>query len=175
MNINDDFSELAKPVERVTPVHPKNILAPIDSDDSAAEEIDYAIGLAEHYDADLWLMPITRQLGIAADVRALSSYVHDSWSHRTQIQLWDLVLEARRRHYRTFPISACCGNGAEQILRAAERLKADLIVLRRYERSGTLAGLTWPEADAVFRQAKSPIMMATTHEGSPSVTNLHSD
>ena len=53
-------------------MHPKNILAPIDLDGSEAEEIDYAIRLAEHYDADLWLMPITKQLGIVADVRALS-------------------------------------------------------------------------------------------------------
>jgi len=174
MNINDDFSELAKPVEGVTPVHTKNILAPIDSDASGAEEIDYAIRLAEHYDADLWLMPITKQLGIAADVRALSSYVHSSWSHQTQVQLWDLVLEARQRHYRTFPISACCGNRAEQILWVAERLKADLIVLRRYEHDGPFAGLTGPEADAVMRRAKSPIIMATAHERSPSVTNLHS-
>ena len=43
MNINDDFCEMAKPAERLTPVHPKNILAPIDSDASGAEEIDYAI------------------------------------------------------------------------------------------------------------------------------------
>jgi len=89
MNINDDFCEMAKPAERVTPVHPKNILAPIDSDASGAEEIDYAIRLAEHYDANLWLMPITKQLGIAADVRPLSSYVHNSWSHQTQVQIWD--------------------------------------------------------------------------------------
>jgi nucleotide-binding universal stress UspA family protein len=174
MNINDDFCEMAKPAERVTPVHPKNILAPIDSDASGAEEIDYAIRLAEHYDADLWLMPITKQLGIAADVRALSSHVHSSWSHQTQVKLWDLVLEARQRHYRTFPIAACCGNRAEQILWVAERLKADLIVLRRYGQGGTFAGLTCPEADAVLRRAKTPIMMATTHERSPSVTNLHS-
>jgi nucleotide-binding universal stress UspA family protein len=174
MNINDDFCEMAKPAERVIPVHPKNILAPIDSDASGAEEIDYAIRLAEHYDADLWLMPITKQLGIAADVRPLSTYVNNSWSHQTQVQLWDLVLQARQRHYRTFPISACCGNRAEQILRVAERLKADLVVLQCYRESGTFAGLTGPEADAVLRHAKTPIMMATTHERSPSVTNLHS-
>src|ERR1700722_1387326 len=159
MNVNNDFSELAKPVERVTPGHPKNILAPIDSGASEAEEIDYAIRLAEHYDADLWLMPIAKQLGIAADVRALSNYVHDSWSHQTQVKLWDLVLEARQRHYRTFPIAACCGNRAEQILRVAERVKADLIVLQSYRESGTFAGLTGPEADAVLRHAKTPIMM----------------
>ena len=174
MNINDDFSKTAKPAEGVTHMHPKNILAPIDSDASEAEEIDYAIGLAEHYNADLWLMPITKQLGIAADVRGLSSHVHDSWSRQTRVQLWDLVLQARQRHYRTFPISACCGNRAEQILWVAERLKADLIVLRRYGQSGTFAGLTCPEADAVLRRAKSPIIMATAGERSPSVTKLHS-
>jgi nucleotide-binding universal stress UspA family protein len=155
-------------------MHPKNILAPIDSDHSAAEEIDYAIRLAEHYNADLWLMPIAKQLGIAADVRHLSSYVHNSWNHQTQVQLWDLVLETRQRHYRTFPIAACCGNRAEQILRVAERVKADLIVLRRYEHDGTFAGLSFQEADAVLRRAKSPIIMATSGGRSPSVTNLHS-
>jgi nucleotide-binding universal stress UspA family protein len=174
MNINDDFCEMAKPAERLTPMHPKNILAPIDSEASEAEEIDYAISLAEHYDADLWLMPITKQLGIAADVRALCSHVHSSWSHQTQVKLWDLVLEARQRHYRTFPISACCGNRAEQIVWVAERLKADLIVLRRSTQSGTFASLTCQEADAVVRRAKSPIIMTTAHERSPSVTNLHS-
>jgi nucleotide-binding universal stress UspA family protein len=77
-------------------------------------------------------------------------------------------LEARQRHYRTFPIAACCGNQGEQILSVAERLKPDFIVLRRYGHGGTFAGLTSLEADAVLRRAKSPIIMATAGERSPS-------
>lgn len=161
MNLNDDFSKPVNPVGKVASMPPRNILAPIDVDGARTEEIDYAVTLAEHYGADLWLMPLTKELGVAADVRGICSYVHNSWSHRTQVRLWDLVLEARQRHYRTFPISACCGNGSHQILQVAERLKADLIILGRSGQGNSLAGLARSEADALLRQAKSPIIMAT--------------
>ena len=161
MNLNDNFSKPVNPVEKLASMPPKNILAPIDLDGAQTENIDYAVTLAEHYGADLWLMPVTKELGIAADVRGISSYVHNSWSHRTQVQLWDLVLEARQRHYRTFPISACCGNGSHQILQVAEQLKADLIILGLDGQGHRLAGLARSEADALLRHAKSPIIMAT--------------
>jgi nucleotide-binding universal stress UspA family protein len=173
MNANDDSTKPERPAEGTTRVLPKSILAPIDLDGSEAGQINYATRLAEHYDADLWLMPIAKQLGIAADIRGLSSYIHDTWSHRLQVRLWDLVLEARLHHYRTFPVSACCGNHSEQILKTAARLKADLIVLRVYGHGRDFAGLTRQEAHTLLRLAQSPIIVTTADGHSPSLTNLH--
>ncbi|MFZ0502336.1 MAG: universal stress protein [Chthoniobacterales bacterium] len=175
MNVNNDLGKPVKTIEQVTKVSPKRILAPIDLDGSEADATDYAIKLAEHYDADLWLMPITKELGIVADMRGLSSYVHDSWSHRLKVRLWDLVLEARQRHFRTFPVSACCGNRSEQILKVAARLKVDLIILRVHGHGHSFAGLTQSQADAVLRHADSPIIMTTAHGHSPSAKNLNLD
>jgi Universal stress protein family len=175
MNVRDHFTKLVKPIGESTKEPPKTILAPIDLDGCEAEQLDYAIGLAEHYKANLWLLPVSKGLGIAADVRGLGSYVHNSWSHRTQVRLWDLVLGARERHYCTFPVCACGINHSEQIVRVAERLNADLIVVRQDGHGRAFAGLTQPEADAVLRHAKSPIIIATTNGQSPAVANLHLD
>ena len=142
MNVNNDLGKPAKTIEQVTKVSPKRILAPIDLDGSEAEAIDYAIELAEHYDADLWLMPITKELGIAADMRGLSSYVHDSWSHRRKSGYGIWSWKHAERHFRTFPVSACCGNRSEQILKVAARLKVDLIILRVHGHGHSFAGLT---------------------------------
>jgi hypothetical protein len=173
MNISHEVSRPAKPSGDLTENASKSFIAPIEVDGVSPEDLDYAIGLAKHYDADLWLLPISDGPTIAADVRGLSSYVRSNWSHRTQIQLWDCVLQARQRHYRTFPVFACGGNHAEQILHAAERLRADLIIVRPNEGGDTFAGLTRAEVDMLLRRSRIPILVAVRNKQSPLEAHLN--
>ena len=143
-----------------TDEHRMTVLAPFELQGDPVEELDYAIGLARHYDADLWLLPICAGPGVAVDARGLSSYLKNSWSRSAQVQLWDWVLRARELHYRTFPVFGCGDNHAEQILRLARKLKADFIVVHTAGPGRAFAGLPQGEADEVLRRATTPVFVA---------------
>lgn len=138
----------------------KTILAPVELKGDPLLVLDYAIGLARHFDADLWLLPIGPASRMAVDFRGLSSYIRTSWSRRTQIELWEWVLQVRQLHFRTFPVCGCGDNHAEQIIRLAQKLKADLIIVRVAEHGRSLAGLPQTEADEVLRRATAPVFIA---------------
>jgi Universal stress protein family len=138
----------------------KTILAPVELKGDPLLALDYAIGLARHFNANLWLLPISATPPIGVDVRGLSSFVRTSWSRRAQIELWEWVLQVRKLHYRTFPLCACGDNHAEQIIRLARKLKADLIIVRAAERGRSFAGLRQTEASEILRRSTAPVFIA---------------
>jgi nucleotide-binding universal stress UspA family protein len=131
----------------------KNILAVIDLSREAKVDLDTAIALAEHYDADLWLLGFSSEPAVGTDTRGLCLYVWDSWARRAQVRLWDWVLKARERHYRTFPLLIGGRYNAEEIIRAAERLMADLIVAPVEEEDQT---------NGLLRKSTTPVFVAVS-------------
>jgi len=138
----------------------KTILAPVELKGDPLLVLGYAIGLARHFDANLWLLPIGATPPIAVDARGLSSYIRTSWNRCAQIELWEWVLQVRALHYQTFPLFACGDNHAEQIIRLARKLKADLIVVQAAERGRSFTGLPQREADEILRRATAPVVIA---------------
>jgi nucleotide-binding universal stress UspA family protein len=138
----------------------KNILTPIDLSKDAKVDLDPAIHLAEHYDADLWILGFSSEPAVCSDVRGLCNYVWDSWSRRAQVRLRDWVLEARERHYRTFPLFIGGHYDAHEIIRTAERLMADMIVvpIEESERRFTSSGQA--QTDELLRKSDTPVFVA---------------
>jgi nucleotide-binding universal stress UspA family protein len=159
MNISN---ELTEPCERkgTTPAFYKNILAPIDLSKDAKVDLDTAISLAEHYDADLWVLGFSSEPAIGTDTRGLCNYVWDSWSRRAQHRLWDWVLQARERHYRTFPLFVGGHFDAHEIVRTAERLMADMIVVPAEQSGHRFTGLEEAQTDALLRKSPTPVFVA---------------
>jgi hypothetical protein len=138
----------------------KNILATVDLSKDAKVDLDTTIGLAQHYDADLWLLGFSSQPAIGTDTRGLCLYVWDSWARRAQVRLWDWVLKARERHYRTFPLFVGGHYNAEEIIRTAKRLIADLIVVPIKETSRRFGSLEEVQADELLRRSATPVFVA---------------
>ena len=138
----------------------KQILALVDLDGDPGEELEYPIGLAEHYDADLWLMAGSTEPPIGPDFRGFGCYLRANCSHRDQVRLWNWVLQARKRHYRTFPFLACGGNYTEQVVRAARELQANFLVVRADGHGHGFASLSRSVADALVRRAGVPIFVS---------------
>jgi nucleotide-binding universal stress UspA family protein len=142
------------------PVFCKNILVPIDLSKDAKVDLDTAIRLAEHYDADLWLLGFSSEPAISTDSRGLCHYVWNSWSRRAQVRLWDCVLEARERHYRTFPLLVGGHYDAHEIIRTAERLMADMIVVPVEESDHRSTGFEKSQNNELLRKSATPVFVA---------------
>ncbi|MBV8484040.1 MAG: universal stress protein [Verrucomicrobia bacterium] len=159
MNIRNELIEQCEP-NGTKPVFCKNILAPIDLSKEAKVDVDTAICLAEHYDADLWLLGFSSEPAISTDSRGLCNYVWSSWSRRAQVRLWDWVLEARERHYRTFPLFVGGRYDAHEIIRTAERLMADMIVVPIEESDRRSTGLEEAQTNELLRKSATPVFVA---------------
>jgi hypothetical protein len=162
MNIGYELTQLPN-LNGKTPQFCKNILAPIDLRKGAMVDLGTAIALAKHYDADLWLLGFSGEPAIASDARGLCHFVWDSWDRRAQVRLWDWVLEAREQHYRTFPLFVGGNYSAEEIIRSAGHLMADLIVVpfeettrRRFD------SLKEPQTNELLRKSATPVFVAVS-------------
>ena len=138
----------------------KNILVPIDLSKEAKADLDTAIRLAEHYDANLWLLGFSSEPAISTDSRGLCNYVWNSWSRRAQVRLWDWVLQARERHYRTFPLLVGGHYDAHEVIRTAERLMADMIVVPIEESDRRRAGFEEAQTNELLRKSATPVFVA---------------
>src|ERR1700751_5258541 len=138
----------------------KNILAPIDLSKDAKVDLDAAIALAEHYDADLWLLGFSAKPAVCADARGLCNYVWDSWDRRAQVRLLDWVLQAREHHYRTFPLFVGRRYDAHEIIRTAERLMADMIVVPIEESDRRSADFEEAQTNQLLRKSATPVFVA---------------
>jgi hypothetical protein len=159
MNIRNELIEQCEPNGN-KPVFCKKILAPIDLSEGAKVDLDTAIRLAEHYDADLWLLGFSSEPAIGTDSRGLCNYVWNSWSRRAQVRLWDWVLQARERHYRTFPLLVGGHYDAHEIIRTAERLMADMIVAPIEESDRWSAGFEEAQTNELLRKSATPVFVA---------------
>ena len=159
MNIWNELIEECEPNGN-KPVFCKNILAPVDLSKDAKVDLDTAICLAEHYDADLWLLGFSSEPAISTDARGLCNYVWNSWSRRAQVRLWDWVLQARERHYRTFPLFVGGHYDAHEIIRTAERLMADMIVVPIEEGDRRSTGFEEAQTNELVRKSSTPVFVA---------------
>jgi nucleotide-binding universal stress UspA family protein len=159
MNIPNELTEQCE-TNGSKAVSCKNILVPVDLSKEAKVDLDTAIRLAEHYDADLWLLGFSSEPAVSADTRGLCSYVWGSWSRRAQVRLWDCVLQAREHHYRTFPLFVGGHYDAHEIIRTAERLMADMIVVPLEESDRRSAGFEESQTDKLLRKSVTPVFVA---------------
>jgi len=157
MNIRNELTEQSD-LNVNRPQWCKNILAPIDLSKEAKVDLDTAIRLAEHYAADLWLLGFSSEPAVCTDARGLCNYVWDSWSRRAQVRLWDWVLQARERHYRTFPLFIGGHYDAHEIIRTAERLMADMIVVPIGESDRVTSSKA--QVDELLRKSATPVFVA---------------
>jgi nucleotide-binding universal stress UspA family protein len=170
MNIRPELAEQPKRRNR-RPQFCKNILAVIDLGSEAKVDLDTAIVLAEHHDADLWVLGFSSGPTVGTDPRGLCLYVWDSWARRAQVRLWDWVLKARERHYRTFPLFIGGHYNAEEIIRSAERLMADLIVVPAEENDRRFPGLEETQTNGLLRKSPTPVFVAISPRHFTNETN----
>jgi nucleotide-binding universal stress UspA family protein len=138
----------------------KRILCPVDFSETSRAAMETAIELAGRFDGELVLVhayPIpgyTFPDGSAvASARMLQELADEAARHLEEWRQMALAAGARR-----VTVEKAVGDPAAEIVRAAEELKADLVVMGTHGRTGIEHALMGSIAERVVRRAKCPVL-----------------
>lgn len=137
---------------------PRNILVPIDLEDSAAQALDYAVALAAKLDAKLHVLHVVPWplLGAEVPIAVTETAMDDIMKHKRQV--FDELVAA---HTVKLPLGSAMlkkGDARTAILAAAEEIRADLIVMGTHGRRGVSRLVLGSVAESVARTAPCPVL-----------------
>jgi universal stress protein A len=138
---------------------PRNMLVPIDLNDSAAQVLDYAVALADKLDAKLHVLHVAPWPLLGAEVPvALTKTAMDELMARERKAFDELVAA----HAVKLPPSSATletGDARAAILALAEALHVDLIVMGTHGRRGVSRLVLGSVAESVARTAPCPVLL----------------
>lgn len=138
---------------------PRNILVPIDLDDSAAQVLDYAVALAAKLDAKLHALHVVPWPLLGAEVPIAVTEASMDDIMRGKQQAFDDLIAA---HTAKLPLGSAMlktGDARTAILAAAVELHADLIVMGTHGRRGMSRLVLGSVAESVVRAAPCPVLL----------------
>jgi len=138
---------------------PHTILVPVDFSECSEQALDYAVALAAKLDAKVHLLNVISipfvtvpEVGSAISPSVIETAIHDN-----QTAL-DKLVEARRTKAAFGDTVIHTGDARDEILRTAESLGADLIVMGTHGRRGVTRALLGSVAELVVRTAPCPVL-----------------
>jgi len=144
---------------------PRNILVPIDFSDTAEHALDYAVVLANKLDARVHLLNVigVPALGVPELGVALTASVIDSVVRSNQEAL-DKLANARRHAVQIGEVMLRTGDARDVILKTADEVGADMIVMGTHGRRGVRRALLGSVAESVVRTASCPVLTIHGHK-----------
>jgi len=140
----------------------KKILCPLDFSETSQHALQYALALAEVFQAELLLMEV-RELYIPPpadypDMPWLSTDILPPLETADDERLENLAKELQKSH--SFPIRSCTVTGKPflEIIRQAKEEQASLIVMGTHGRTGLSHILIGSVAERVVRLAPCPVL-----------------
>ncbi len=140
----------------------KRILVPLDFSDSSVEALHYAIPLAHQSGGKLLLLhvvqlPILPTPAVTGGALGQVKEAHKALTEHAKAQLDKLVKESGTAGVVTHKI-VTVGLASDEIIKAAKRLKSDLVVMSIHARGGLQRLLSSRTAEHVVRQATCPVL-----------------
>jgi nucleotide-binding universal stress UspA family protein len=142
---------------------PKNILVPTDFSEYSDKALQQAVDLAKQYQAKVYLIhvvglviqctmeycldPKTSNLMEGEVVASAQKMIQDQLTKQTDSKAVEIIVEIRK------------GTPDEEILKAQEEHKADLIVIASHGQSGLMRHLMGSVAEKVMRYSKCPVLL----------------
>jgi universal stress protein A len=138
---------------------PRNILVPIDLDDSAAQVLDYAVALAGKLDAKLHVLHAVPWPLLGAEVpAAITKSSMDELMARER-KAFDELVAAHTAKLPPGSATLETGDARAAILALAAALHADLIVMGTHGRRGMSRLVLGSVAESVTRAAPCPVLL----------------
>ncbi|MBM4342570.1 MAG: universal stress protein [Deltaproteobacteria bacterium] len=139
----------------------RQILVPVDFSDSAQAALQWAAELAERYGAKLEMLHVYPVPGyVLPDGFVMASpEAHRDVDARARARLQQWLEMAGRNRTITIGCATACGQPAAEILRRADDVHADLIVMGAHGLSGLALFLMGSNTDRVVRHAKVPVLV----------------
>ena len=132
------------------------ILVAYDGSDPAKKAYDFALDLAQKYQAEVWVLTVARPPDFAEDVETEAIIENSTRYHR---QLLASVNQLATSRKITVHCDVSVGHPAEQIIYDADRHKVDLIVLGHRGRSLFRRLLLGSVSKQVVQYADRPVLV----------------
>ncbi|MET0341308.1 MAG: universal stress protein [Polyangiales bacterium] len=134
-----------------------NILVPVDFSPLGAAAASYALTMAEERGARVCLLHVcgpemTVDMPVGADLRGMDR------AERSAHQRLEEIAQRQGPRFR-IDTQVEVGSAADEIVRAAERQHADLIVMGTHGRGGVRRALLGSVAESVLRIAPCPVLV----------------
>ncbi len=133
------------------------ILVPTDFSDTSQKALDYAKAIGRRDHSQLLLAHVFAPVSPITPPEA-GWFDEDAAEQRLNQQLEDIGFELRSEGLSARAISLC-GSVQQEILSAAEREQADLIVLGTHLKASWERLILGSDAEALYRQAKPPVLV----------------
>jgi nucleotide-binding universal stress UspA family protein len=146
----------------------KTILVPIDFSGLSKKSLAYALNLAGQFHSEIILLHVIQSLSYPAADVTYAYYMPDNGAMRkiksdTEARLKQLVNNASKKRFikKTMVLN---GQPYEEIIDAAQRLKADLIVINTHGYSGFKRAFLGSTTERVVRSAPCPVLVVREKE-----------
>jgi len=138
-----------------------NILVPLDFSEVTVELLDYASMLARSLQAKLWLIHVGSPEPDFIGYEKSSGHFRDQFAEELREEHLRTQQVAEKLRRSGLDATALCPQGAtvEVILREAEKLNADLIVLGSHGRGAIYRALLGSVSEGVLRKSPCPVMI----------------
>jgi nucleotide-binding universal stress UspA family protein len=159
MKISDrEISEEARAMEQ--DLKTKTILAPINIAEGSSKALEFAVELAQRWQANLYVMYVYSGLPRVSGARLIHAVPSVDWErHQRSVDLYKLVDWVRARYPRTFAYFADNDCPAEAIQNAASKLDADMIIVSAHEKGWLTKLLLYSDADDIARRSRTPVLV----------------
>jgi nucleotide-binding universal stress UspA family protein len=143
---------------RAAPIKLKRILVPLDFSATARRALDYALALAEEFEAKTFLLHVIQPVLVPG--AAGFAYAPLDTSERTATahdKLRDLATQRLPPNLLAKTLVSV-GRPSDEIVKAARKFRADLIVITTHGHTGLKHVLLGSTAEAVVRHAPCPVL-----------------
>jgi universal stress protein A len=159
MKISDrEISEEARAIKQ--DLKTKTILAPINIAEGSSETLEFAVELAQRWQANLHVMYVYSGLPRVSGAKLIHAVPSVDWErHQRSADLYMLVDWVRARYPRTFAYFAENDCPAEAIQNAASKLDADMIIVSVHEKGWLTKLCLCSDADDIARRSGTPVLV----------------
>lgn len=138
----------------------KSILVPTDFSETSYAALNYAIGMAQAFGAQLYLMHVPGELGIGFEANFPVGRFETAARERLDALLSQEEIERLRPEY-----ALRLGTPATEIVRYADARDVDMIIMGTHGRSGVAHLLMGSVAEQVVRTAPCPVLLVRHPKG----------
>ncbi len=169
----EKITDTRKSAKKFTPVRMKKVLIALDFDPSAQKVAETGYSLAKSMNAEVTLLHVIGGLSYYTSLEFSPIMGYSGFSTATAQNLIDMdkiregsknFLEESRKHLGDENIQVMVneGDAAEEIITAADNIKADLIVVGTHSRRGLDKMLMGSVAEEVFHKTSIPLFVIPT-------------
>ena len=138
----------------------RKIITTVDLVKGRGEALDFAVELAQQWQADLCIMYVYAGLPRLSGASLIYAVPSIDWErYLLSVELYKLVDRIRERYPRTFAHFTDNDCPAEAIQKVASKLDADMIIVSAHDNGWIAKLLLYSDADDIARRSTTPVLV----------------